>query len=199
MLTEFPAVVAPENDDRVLAEIEPVEFVEQLAHLRVHVADRRVVAVLELTSEVVRNRAFGNTVIIAQFTTGKDRIIGRVFRAEFIGRELNLGWIVEVPVFFGRNKREVRFHETHGEEEGLGFFAHALERGNGELGDFAVLEIIIRHVRAFEGGAADVFPRGHGIGDSRSGTGDGLSFAFPFGFWLRVIVAVGIDAVATGV
>ena len=139
-------------------------------------------AALELAGEVVGDRAFGNTVVIAQFTAGKDRIIGRVFRAEFVGRELNLGWIVKVPVFFGRNKREVRFHETHGEEEGLGFFAHALERGNGELGDFAVLEIIIRHVRAFEGGATDVFSRGHGIGDGRRGTGNGLGFAFPFGF-----------------
>ena len=48
VLAEFPTVIAPENHDGVLAQVEAVEFVEHATELGVHVGDGGVVAVLEL-------------------------------------------------------------------------------------------------------------------------------------------------------
>jgi len=49
----------PENDDRVVAQAQAVQFVEHLAHLRVRVAHRRVVAVLEPPGEIGRTGPLG--------------------------------------------------------------------------------------------------------------------------------------------
>ncbi len=48
MIAEMPAMIAPEDDDRVVAQVEAVELVEYLADLGIHITRRRVVAVNEL-------------------------------------------------------------------------------------------------------------------------------------------------------
>ena len=45
MLTKMPAVVGPQRYDGVVLEVEPFQFSEDLADLRVHVADAGPVGV----------------------------------------------------------------------------------------------------------------------------------------------------------
>ena len=47
MLAQVPAVVAPQDDNRVVAQIQPIKFVQQLANLGVGVAHTGVIAVDE--------------------------------------------------------------------------------------------------------------------------------------------------------
>ena len=150
-------MVTPQDDDSVFAESEAVELVEQLADLRIHVADGGVIAVLELAGEVIGNRLNRNTVIASHFIgVVPNRVFRSVFWIEIVRCEFDRGRIIEVPVFFRRNKREMRLDESHREEKRLIFLTHVTQRGHRKLGDFSVLEGVVRHVRRLECRAARV-------------------------------------------
>jgi len=84
VLAELPAVVAPQDNDRLVRQAQPVEFVEDATQLRVHVADGGVVAMFELARQIVGNRPDGNAVVAAQFTAGQHGIVRSAFRREGI-------------------------------------------------------------------------------------------------------------------
>ena len=81
VVAEVPAVIAPEHDDGVRREAEPVEFVEHLAKLCVHVTHRRVIAVDEHARLIVADQPhFGNVAVLAQLAPRRRRILGCAFR-----------------------------------------------------------------------------------------------------------------------
>ena len=116
VLAEFPAVVAPEDDDGVGTQVQAVKFIEHLAHLGVRVADGGVVAVLELACKVIGDMAFGNAAVLAEFAGGHDGVIRRINLAERIRSELDLRRVVEVPVSFWRHERQVGLDKTNCEK-----------------------------------------------------------------------------------
>ena len=149
MLAQFPAMIAPESDHRVLRQPRAFEFVENAAQLRVHVTDRRVIAVFECPCKVVRDAAGRNTIVVAQFTARQNGVFGRIFRPERIRGKLDTRRLVEVPVFLGRHERQVRFDEADAEPEGLVQLARALTKGgNRHVGHGAIPIGIVGHVRA---------------------------------------------------
>ena len=130
VFAEFPTVVAEEDHDGVLAEIEAVEFVEQLADLCVRVTDRGVVAMLELTREIVGDRSGRNAKIIAQLAAREDGVVGRVLCAKLVRRQFDFCGVIHVPVFLRRDERQVRLDKSDREEEWFGFLFHLLQGGD---------------------------------------------------------------------
>ena len=144
MFAEFPAMVAPQDDDGVVAQTKAIQFVEHLADLRVGIADRGVIAVLQLPGERVRHGAFLRRArISAQLIAVGERVGGRVFRVIRIGRQLDGCRIVKVPIFLRRNKRQVGLREADRQEERLGFFADVAQRAHRDIGHHAVFEEVV--------------------------------------------------------
>ena len=112
-------MVAPQHDDGVLGKLEPVEFIEHTAKLRVHVTTSGVVAVDQLSGGgVIGQPAGGDRIVVGNLAAalagarrGAARGVEVVQDGEFRG-------IVEVPVFFRRGEGQVRLHEAQREEEG---------------------------------------------------------------------------------
>ena len=73
------------------------------------------------------------------------------------------------------------FDETYGEEERLLFLAHLAQGRDGEIGDLAVLEGVIRHIGGLEGRSAGIEARrGRAVGGLLRGR-HLLALAFPRG------------------
>ena len=147
-------MVAPQDDDRFLGQPEAVEFIQHAAHLRVHVADRRKVAMFQLAGEVIGNGARGNSVIAAQFAAGQHRIIRRSFGREGIRREPDRGRVVQVPVLLRSDERQMRPDETDAQPKRLVLLGTLGQRRHRHVGQRAVVKRVVRHVGAFEGRAA---------------------------------------------
>ena len=118
LFTEVPAVVAPEDDERVLRLPDGLERVEDAAELGVHVADAGIVGVQrgaglgggEIAVGVEIEIAAG---VAAMASSGKRRLVGEVRRqGQFLG-------LVKVEEFLRRLERDVGFLEPDREEEGL--------------------------------------------------------------------------------
>ena len=157
-VAEVPAMVAPEDDDGVVGEFQFVERGHDAADLHVGVTHTRVVTVDELALEVVGVGMHGRLghgekrIDLAAAFHGHrhDTVRGGLARGHG-----ELGGIVEVPVFLRHGEGQVRAHEAHGEEEGLGgFFAGGAQARNGVGGDAGVGVGIVGHVGRFPGGAA---------------------------------------------
>src|SRR5687768_3532667 len=52
VITEVPAMIAPENDDRFLGQLKAVQLIEHAANLRIHETHRGVVAVNEFALHI---------------------------------------------------------------------------------------------------------------------------------------------------
>jgi hypothetical protein len=90
MLAQFPAVIAPENDDGVVLEVEFLELFQQSSHLRVDEADRCVIAMFEATLLRLGQRAIARIVcsgeieVIAQLVHRVHGQGGRVAGQEWV-------------------------------------------------------------------------------------------------------------------
>ena len=127
---QVPAMISPQNNDRVLAQVEPVQFIEYLADLRVHVTHRGAVGVPELAAIVlILQRALRDMVLPDQLKAWVKRNEGvDAVRHTWEGDGGNFPGIIQIPVFLRRVERQVRFVEADGQSELL-----ALELS--ELGD----------------------------------------------------------------
>ena len=79
-LAEMEAVVAPEDDDGVFREAEPVDGGDDLADLGIHITRGRVVAVDELTCEIIPDFTFFRDRLVSGNLTSRtslDRPLGR--------------------------------------------------------------------------------------------------------------------------
>lgn len=109
-------MVAPENDDGVLREFEPLKFIEGLANLRIEVADIGVIPVADF-ADIVRRQlsplfAQHLPAVVPHHARGVLRPIGRI-------RHRNVFTAIVVPVSFRRVEWRVRFPKTDGEEKRL--------------------------------------------------------------------------------
>ena len=153
VVAEVPAVVAPEDDDRVVGEPEGVEFLEQPADLGVHETRRRVVAVHERALERLRQvAAFGDTSVVAEFVAELRGERRRGLRRHAGISQRQRGWIMEVPVAGRRTKRQVRLEKPRGQEEPLARLFEAAEPLDRSCRDSAIRIRFVGHVGPFEGG-----------------------------------------------
>ena len=120
VVAEVPAVVAPQDDDRVLVESVRLEGVEHLADLRVGVAGGGVIAVDELTlHRVVDGAGLRAPLVVAQLAPiGRRELGGALWRRAELG-EFELRRIVEVPILLRCVERQVGPQEPDGDEERL--------------------------------------------------------------------------------
>lgn len=151
VLAKLPTVVAPEDDDGVAAQIEAVELVEHASDLGIAVADAGVVAVLELAREVDRDgTGLGDALVLTHLAVVQIHgIRRRVDGRKGIGRERDLGRVVEVPVSFRCDPREVRSHETDGKEKRFGALAEIAQSVHREVGHFAIDVGVVGHIGTF--------------------------------------------------
>ncbi len=175
VFAQLPAVIAPDDDDGIPAQVQAVQFIQHLADLRVGIAGGGVIAVFELTGQVIGDGFLGDTVIGTHFTAGEDGVFGGVFGQKFVGSQLNLGRIVEVPVALGRDEGEMGLDESNGQEEWLLFSGQVTQCFYRQFGDFAIGEGVVGDIGAFEGRAAGVK------------TGDFLAFAVCVDFVLTLV------------
>ena len=156
MLAELPAVVAPKDDDGVVGKAEPVERIEELADLRVGVADAGIVAMDELAGGLaIHGTGGGNPGIGAELAGGVDSTVGCVLGRVVVVGDVDLVEVVEIPVFLRSIERQVRFEKADGEEERLvGRFRKSLEIVRSMLRGDAVRIRIVRDVGGFPGHAA---------------------------------------------
>ena len=152
MLAQLPAVVAPENHNRVVREAQLLQLLQQPPDLRVDQADRRVIAVLEPSllgfrqsalTRIVRSREIE---IVAQLVHRVHGQRGRAARQKGIRRQRNLVAVIKLPVFAWRDKGQVRPDEARRQKEGL-ILLRELTHGRQRLiGNFAVRRATVRHV-----------------------------------------------------
>ena len=157
-VAEVPAVVAPEDDDGVVGEFQFVERGHDAADLHVSVAHARVVTVDELALDVIRVGMHG------RLGHGEKRVdLTAAFHGHRHGAVRGglarghgeFGGIVEVPVFLRRGEGEVRAHEAHGEEEGVGgFFFRGAQARDRVGGDAGIGVGVVGHLGRFPSGAA---------------------------------------------
>ena len=113
-------MVAPEHDDSVFGESEPLELVEDLADLRVGITHTRVIAADEIQSgRISDGTLLRNTLIVSRFAP-----IVMGFRGGVGGHLVVVGQRdgfrrIKIPILLRRDKREVRFVESYRKEEGL--------------------------------------------------------------------------------
>ena len=102
-VAQVPAVVAPQNDDRVVGQAEFAKRLGHFANLRIHIAGARIVAVDELAGEFFINLAIGRDRLecrdLAAALEGDFR---RIFRERLVDRHRQLGRVVHVPIFLWR-------------------------------------------------------------------------------------------------
>ena len=155
VVAEVPAVIAPENDDRIFRETGFVEGGHDLAELGVHVTRRGIVAVDEAAREFVVERVVAgrDAVVVAEFAAELWRVVGSAFGSGQAGGLREFGGIVEVPVFFRRDEGEVGFEETDAHEERFARGGGGFEACDGFGGDLSVGVEIVGDVGGFDGGA----------------------------------------------
>ena len=173
VVAEVPAVIAPENDDRVFRETGFVKRGHDLAELGVHVTRRGIVAVDEAASEFVVEWVVAgrDAVVVAKFTAELRRVVGSAFGSGQAGGLREFGGIVEIPVFFRRDEGEVGFEETDAHEERFARGGGGFEASDGFGGDLAVGVEIVGDVGGFDGGAVGFFGGFAGGFFLRSGLG----------------------------
>ena len=137
VLAELPAVVAPEDDDGIVRQAFLLEGVQHEADLRVHVADGGVVTVTETTREGVADlTAVGDIGVAFELAVGVTDEAWGAGGKFLVGRDVDLGRVIEIPIFLGRDEREVRLGHADGQEEGLPALlqlAQGLRRESGGL------------------------------------------------------------------
>jgi hypothetical protein len=144
VLAELPAVVAPQNDDRVVGEAFFVERIKQAADLSIGEADAGVVAVAQRFGEVggdgIARRHAGIAVQLAIRVTDEVR---RAFRIALKRRDGNRLWIVHVPILLRCDEGQMRLHKAHAEEKRLSGRFERREPFHGLCGHRAVGQFIV--------------------------------------------------------
>ena len=88
VFAEFPAVIAPQDDNCVVFEVQAFDFVEHAPDLRVHIRDTRAVAVDQCARQVLGYRSLpGHSEVAAKFSEFGQGIFSDVFRCAGIQGE----------------------------------------------------------------------------------------------------------------
>ena len=147
VLRKVPAVIAPEDDDGVFREIEPLQLIEHAADLRIGEAHAGVVAAQHLQRHRIRQRAgFWHTCVGAELAGVVDGNLRCVFGRVVVRGELQTAFGIEIPIFLGADEGQVRLEETGGDEKRLTAFLHAAEVGDGLQGHLAVAVLVIAEI-----------------------------------------------------
>ena len=130
MLTEFPAVVAPQHNDRFFSQPQAVELTQQTAHLCIDERHGGIITMFQLA--LIRHgqrtlkwrRHMAIVHVVAQLVESAHRSVTKghcrcAARKIAVRRELDFRRIIEIPVLRRHNKRQVWTDETGGEEKGL--------------------------------------------------------------------------------
>src|ERR1041384_7468935 len=140
VIAEMPAVVAPQNDNRIRGEAEAIEFVKHLANLGIDKTDGSMVAMNHGPRLIIAQRAgLGNVAVLPQLAPVARRISGRTDR-----RGAQLGHsegcaIVKVPIFLRRTKWQMRLEKSDGEKKWLArFFSRAAQTPDRFLCNFPI-------------------------------------------------------------
>lgn len=103
VLAELPAVIAPEDHDRAVAQLPFVEGGEDASDLRVGVARGGLVAVNQCERLFLRKRpCIGDSRIVTQFAPCVQRLVGCVQRPVGVVGRTDVGAAVEIPIALGR-------------------------------------------------------------------------------------------------
>ncbi len=103
VVAEFPAVVAPEHDDRIVAEAEAVEFAQDASNLSIGVGDTSVVAVdQKAQGSGIDGAGLRDAGVVAEFAPFRASAAGHVFGPCGAGGKLDGSGIVKIPVTLGR-------------------------------------------------------------------------------------------------
>ena len=155
VLAEVPAVVTPKDDDRIVGELEPVEFVQQLADQRVRVTHAGIVAANEVARHLITDRAPPRHAVVgAQLARVVYCAVGCVdWFLAIIGRQLDGVLRIQVPVFPRGIERQVRLEKTDREEERLLALGQVAHRHDRMLGQASVRVGVVGHVGVFVRGS----------------------------------------------
>ena len=132
------AVVAPEDDDRLFAQLQAVERIKHAPDLGIGEGDARPVGaaaeaallVREFVAAFVIDRRFRDVIAVAGLDLGERNLVRRR---------------IEIEILLRRDIRRVRLVESDGEEERLVLvLLHEFDRF---VGDFAVGVIAVRALR----------------------------------------------------
>ena len=120
VVAEMPAVIAPQDHDRVVGETGVIEGVEEFAHLRIHEARGGVIAMDQTPRQgLVDGPLVGGILVLTKFTPVGGGIRGRTDRGHGRLRTGQGVGVVEVPVPLRGDERQMRAEEPHREEERL--------------------------------------------------------------------------------
>jgi len=156
MIAKVPAMVTPQDDDGVFGEPQSIQLVEHATGLRVHVARRGVIAMDQRPLQLVRQLAAGGNVLVpAKFAAGLRGVAGRSHGRGLWRSQLERGRVVQIPIFLGRDERQVWLEKSDRQEERL--LVVLLCRSQTQdrfVGDHAVAVTAVRHIRALIGGTS---------------------------------------------
>jgi len=149
VLAKFPAVIAPEDNDGVVGELQLVKLVEQASDQGVDVGNAGVVAVNQLPGQFVGAWSFlRDAVIVAQLAPICHGVFWSVLRDEGIIREFDVPGFVHIPVVLRSVKGQMRLIEAHCEKERSVFKPVQLFYCMHDIGPVGVG--IIGHLRGLE-------------------------------------------------
>ena len=149
VLTEMPAVVAPEADDGVIRHAAFRQRLHEQADLRINVGDAGGVAVDQFTLLRFGDwPRLGHIRVIAQLArvAVKSEVVQTSLWELLERRERKSVAVVEIPVFLRRDEGQVRLHETDREEEGLFFVGKLPDALRCRVGHTAVVVGVVREV-----------------------------------------------------
>ena len=128
VFTEVVAVVAPEDDDGVIGELETVEFIEHTAHLGIDKRDAGIVGLQGLAAVEFIDVVIWNGVVVGKSCRGNvvSITVGSVGEADLFER-------IHVEVFLRSNEGGVGAKKSGGDEKGIVLlFVHHLDRFGGD-------------------------------------------------------------------
>ena len=156
-------VVAVNQNEGVLPELQPVDFLQQFPDQRIDITDAGVVAVAQLTHLGLGDLSvLGNIRVSFQLAPTAGGPLRGIRRVRRVCRQRYFFTIVQVPIFFWRTERQVGFSKTDREKKLLFLLSQLAQHTKRVVGHDAVDVVIIHHVggltrRAFESAALEIF------------------------------------------
>ena len=158
VISQVPAVIAIKQNDGVLAQSKSIKLGEHAADLGIDVTDARKIAVAQIArvglGEGIALRLVG---VAAHFAGVVPRHRGRALGQLAACGELDFFRVIQIPIFFRRDKGRVRLDETDTEKER--FALQFPQRGDGGISGLAVLQCVVRHCGCLGHWAKHELPR----------------------------------------
>ena len=155
VVTQVPAVVTPQANDRTIAEPQPIQLVQQSPDLSVDIADAGVVSVDQPAGFLIAHGTLsGDVAVVPQLAETVHRQCRSPFGPEGVAGQFDLLWIVQAPVLLRCDEGQVRLDEAHCQKERLILLVQVLQRLHRMAGQLAIVGQVVGNLGRFGGQAA---------------------------------------------